>query len=99
MGADGCLVMAADGETHRLPAFRVNVVDATGAGDAFAAGFIAGVWQDLSLEEIARLANAAGALCVTGPGAAGGTCSLEETMMFMAETPLLEETEFDVVTG
>jgi sugar/nucleoside kinase (ribokinase family) len=90
MGEDGCLVMAADGETHRLPAFQVDVVDATGAGDAFAAGFIAGVWQGLSLQETARLANAAGALCVTGPGAAGGTCSLEKTMAFMAETPLRE---------
>lgn len=90
MGEEGCFVMASDGERYRLPAFQVDVVDATGAGDAFAAGFIAGVWLGLSLGETAHLANAAGALCVTGPGAAGGTCSLEKTKTFMAETPLLE---------
>jgi sugar/nucleoside kinase (ribokinase family) len=90
MGEAGCLVMTNEGESYRLPAFRVDVVDATGAGDAFAAGFIAGVWQGLPLEETARLANAAGALCVTGSGAAGGTCSLEETMAFMATAPLRE---------
>ena len=83
MGAAGCLVMTDTGQSLRLPAFEVNVMDATGAGDAFAAGFIAGVWQGLSLEETARLANAVGALCVTGVGAAGGVLSLPETMAFM----------------
>ncbi|MCG2768605.1 MAG: PfkB family carbohydrate kinase, partial [Anaerolineae bacterium] len=71
------------GESLRMPAFEVNVMDATGAGDAFAAGFIAGVWQGWSLEETARLANAVGALCVTGLGATGGVRSLPETMAFM----------------
>jgi sugar/nucleoside kinase (ribokinase family) len=90
MGAAGSLVMNQDGESLRLPAYEVDVVDATGAGDAFAAGFIAGVWQGWSLEDTARLANAAGALCVTGSGAAGGSCSLEETLKFMSVTPLRE---------
>ncbi|MFH1928669.1 MAG: carbohydrate kinase family protein [Chloroflexota bacterium] len=83
MGAAGCLVMTDTGESLRMPAFEVNVMDATGAGDAFAAGFIAGVWQGWSLEETARLANAVGALCVTGLGATGGVRSLPETMAFM----------------
>jgi sugar/nucleoside kinase (ribokinase family) len=38
MGVDGCLVMSADGQVIRLPSFQVDVVDATGAGDAFAVG-------------------------------------------------------------
>ncbi len=37
MAADGCLVMTRTGETLHVPAFEVEVVDATGAGDAFAA--------------------------------------------------------------
>ena len=83
MGADGCLVMSDAGEVLRVPAFEVDAVDATGAGDAFAAAFIAGVWRGWSLERTARLGNAAGALCVTGVGAAGGVRSLPETLAFM----------------
>ncbi len=83
MGADGCLVMSAESETLRLPAFDVEVVDATGAGDAYAAGFIAGIWQGWSLEKTAQFATAAGALCVTGVGASGGIRSLPETLQFM----------------
>lgn len=91
MGDAGCLVMDQSGVSFRLPAFQVEAVDATGAGDAFTAGFIAGVWQGWSLEKTARLANAAGALCVTGSGAAGNTRSLSETLDFMVSTPLKDE--------
>ena len=88
MGPDGCLVMNRDGESIRYPAFDVQVVDATGAGDAFAAGFIAGVWLGWPLEKTVRFASAVGALCVTGVGASGGVRSLQETLQFMENTPL-----------
>lgn len=88
MGADGCLVATQGGEMFHLPAYQVEVVDATGAGDAFAAGFIAGVWYGWSLEKTAHLANAIGALCVTGMGALGGVRSLPGTLHFMENTPL-----------
>jgi len=84
MGAAGCLVMTDKGEALSVPAFAVNVVDATGAGDAFAAGFIGGVWLGYPLEQTARLANAVGALCVTGVGATGNVSSLPETLEFIA---------------
>jgi sugar/nucleoside kinase (ribokinase family) len=93
MGDAGCLVISRHKQARhaqaiiQLPAFQVNVVDTTGAGDAFAAGFIAGIWQGWALEQTARFANAVGALCVTGPGAAGGVSSLEETVQFMENTP------------
>ncbi len=83
MGADGCLVMTQEGEKFLVPAFKVQVVDATGAGDAFAAGFIAGVRQAWPLEQTARFANAVGALCVTKIGASGGIRSMTETLEFM----------------
>jgi sugar/nucleoside kinase (ribokinase family) len=83
MAAEGCLVVTRAGETLHVPAFEVKVIDATGAGDAFAAGFIAGIWQGWSLEQTARLANAVGALCVMGVGAAGAVRSLAETLAFM----------------
>jgi len=88
MGEDGCLVVSGDGQVIRLPALQVEVVDATGAGDAFAAGFIAGVWHDWPLDQCARFANAVGALCVTGLGASGGVRSLSETLSFMENAPL-----------
>jgi sugar/nucleoside kinase (ribokinase family) len=88
MGVAGCLVATRDGEAIRLPAFQVDAVDATGAGDAFVAGFMAGIWHDWSLEKTAHFANAVGALCVTGMGASGGVRSLEETLEFMDATPL-----------
>jgi sugar/nucleoside kinase (ribokinase family) len=89
IGVDGCLVMSGEDQVVRLPAFQVDVVDATGAGDAFAAGFIAGVWHGWPMEQTARFANAVGALCVTGLGASGGVRSLSETLSFM-ENALLK---------
>lgn len=83
MGSAGCLVVSAGGERVRLPAFDVPVIDATGAGDAFAAGFMAGVWLGWPLQQTARLANAVGALCVTGAGASGNVRSLPETLSFI----------------
>lgn len=87
MGGEGCFVMDQAGTRFQLPAFDVPVVDATGAGDAFAGGFIAGVWHGWSLEKTARFANATGALCVMGMGASGSVRPLGETLSFMEKTP------------
>lgn len=43
-GADGAVVAAADGDTWRVAAHAVEARDTTGAGDAFAAGFLAAWW-------------------------------------------------------
>jgi sugar/nucleoside kinase (ribokinase family) len=83
MAALGCLVMDQSGAIIRLPAFEVEAVDTTGAGDAFAAGFITGVWHGWTLERTAKFANAVAALCVTGVGAAGGVRTLDEALAFM----------------
>jgi sugar/nucleoside kinase (ribokinase family) len=88
MGSAGCLVASGTHGWLRLPAFEVPVIDTTGAGDAFAAGFMAGVWLGWSLEQTARLANAAGALCVTGAGASGNVRSLPETLAFIDSAKL-----------
>ena len=84
MGEAGCYIKTSEREL-RLPAYDVEVVDATGAGDAFVAGFLAGVIQDWDLEQMGRFANAVGALCVTAIGATTGVKSLSETLEFMAE--------------
>ena len=82
MGERGSLVTDGD-QTHRVAPFAVEALDATGAGDAFAAGFLAGVLHDFSLLEAARLGNAAGALVVTRTGTIAGYRSLQATRAWM----------------
>jgi sugar/nucleoside kinase (ribokinase family) len=91
MGDRGCLVLQADGDPIFLPAYLVDAVDATGAGDAFSAGFVAGIYHGWDLEQTGGFANAAGALCVTGLGATGGVMGFQETLDFMAKTPLRKD--------
>jgi sugar/nucleoside kinase (ribokinase family) len=87
MGAEGCFVKSAPrqapAEAIRLRAYQVEVVDATGAGDCFAAGFLAGLSMGWDLQRTAKLANGAGAACVTAIGATTGVRSLEETLAIM----------------
>jgi len=71
MGADGCYVAGDDFE-GAVPAPGVRAVDGTGAGDAFAAGLLAGLLGGRPLEQAARLACAAGALATTAMGAFEG---------------------------
>ncbi len=68
-----------------MPAFKVDVKDTTGAGDAFVGGFLAGTVKGLSLEDSLRLGNATGALCVTGFGASGRIRSWQDTMEFISK--------------
>jgi len=63
-----------------MPAYKVQTVDTTGAGDAFVAGFLAGTIMGWDMEKTAKLANATGAACVTAIGTTAGIKSLEETM-------------------
>jgi 2-dehydro-3-deoxygluconokinase len=62
-GSAGSLALI-DGEVLEHPAFTVAEVDPVGAGDAFAAGYLAGHLWDLPAEKRLRVANAMGALSV-----------------------------------
>jgi sugar/nucleoside kinase (ribokinase family) len=69
LGAAGSLV-AADGAVVRVPAEPVpEVVDTTGAGDLYAAGFLFGVSRGLGPEACGRLGGLAAAEVVTHLGA------------------------------
>jgi sugar/nucleoside kinase (ribokinase family) len=83
-GAAGSYICTPDGEWH-IPPFRVPAVDATGAGDAFAAGFLAGVLRGLDWPDVGLLANATGACCVTQMGTVDGILSFDETMEFIRQ--------------
>ena len=77
-GADG--VVIADGGTFaQVPAFAVEVVDTTGCGDAFSAGFLRGLSLDRDRREAARLGCAAAALVAQGLGSDHGDFDLAAT--------------------
>ncbi len=68
MGAEGCLVATREGVAH-CPGFRVQVVDTTGAGDAFLGGFSYALLKGRAPADAGRFANACAALCCTHVGA------------------------------
>jgi sugar/nucleoside kinase (ribokinase family) len=70
----------------RLPAHKVEVVDSTGCGDAYCAGFIVGLTKGWSLEQAGRLGTAASALVITGLGSDAGIVDLDQTIAFMETT-------------
>ena len=82
MGDEGCYIKSADQEI-RIPIFKVDAIDALGAGDAFAAGFLTGILHGWDLEQTGRFANAVGAHCVMALGATTGIKTLEETQDFI----------------
>ncbi|MFL5823753.1 MAG: carbohydrate kinase family protein [Solirubrobacteraceae bacterium] len=75
-GGDGAVVVDGDGE-EQVPAFAVDVVDTTGCGDAFSAGFLRGVSLGRSRAESAVLGCAAAGLVAGGLGSDHGDFDLE----------------------
>lgn len=73
MGVKGALVYNR-GTSFRVPAVKARMVDATGAGDSFNAGFLARFLRGGDLRECARSGAKAGARCVTR---IGGTTAFE----------------------
>lgn len=90
LGHDG--VLAWNGETaHHTPAYRVPVVDTTGAGDIFHAGFIFAMLQGWPTERQLEFACAAAAMNCTAEGARGGIGTLDSILKFMETTGQYEE--------
>jgi ribokinase len=77
LGERGCYIT--DGqESHLIKPFKVEVVDTTGAGDAFCAGFIYGLLRGKSLRECGILGNFVASRCLTKVGAREGLPKLTE---------------------
>jgi ribokinase len=77
LGSRGCYVT--DGKRgYNVEAFKVSVVDTTGAGDAFCAGFLYGLIRHKSLEECGRIGNFVASRCITEMGARIGLPKLED---------------------
>lgn len=87
MGADGISLTPRGEQEHLAPAFKVAVVDTTGCGDAFTAGFITGLLDGLAPEEAAELGLAAGSIVATGLGSQAGLRDRAGLEKFTATTP------------
>jgi len=83
VGGDGSLIVGPGDET-RVPAFAVDLVDTTGCGDAYVAGFIVGLANGWDAEAAAWLGSAAAGQVATGLGSDSGIVDLDSTVEFMA---------------
>jgi sugar/nucleoside kinase (ribokinase family) len=86
LGEEGCIIEA-EGERTRYPAYKVPVVDGSGAGDAFMAGFLYGQLQGWETMRCAQFANATAAQCVQAIGCSAGVPAAEAVEAFLASEP------------
>lgn len=75
-GADGCKGVYGD-KYFEMPAFKVNVVDTTGAGDVFHGAFDAFYLMGYDVEECARMATGVSAIKCTCPGGRSGIPTMD----------------------
>lgn len=84
LGKRGCVFSGEQGELS-CPAFPVEAVDTTAAGDTFTGYFIAGLSQNMDRGELLKMASAASAIAVTRPGAAPSIPTAAEVREFLQE--------------
>lgn len=87
-GAQGSYFMSRDKKVC-VPALTVNVVDTTGCGDAYCAGFAAGLARGWDEEKACRFASATAALVATGLGSDAGVTDFKTTETAMETLPPL----------
>jgi sulfofructose kinase len=83
-GEEGSITVSGD-SIIRMPAFRVEAIDTTGAGDVFHAGYIFGLLKGRDLKEVVRFASAVAALKCRKLGGRAGIPGLNEVLQFLIE--------------
>ena len=83
-GKEGCFYHQED-EVVRIPSFKAEVVDTTGAGDSFNGALVSELSRGKSLEESLKFANATGAASITKFGAQSGMPTREEVLKILEE--------------
>src|SRR5207244_428060 len=79
LDSDGCYLD--DGASAvSCPAYKIDVVDTTGAGDTWFGALLVALQQKMPLEQAGRFANRAAADCCTALGASAGVKSFEQTL-------------------
>jgi len=86
LGARGAMAIDAGGRTVHVPAPRVDVVDTTGAGDSFDAGFLHAWLGGAELTDCLRLGAACGGLSTRGLGGTATQADLAEARALMGRT-------------
>ena len=93
LGAHGALARA-DGRFIYAPAYVVNCVDTTGAGDVFHGAFCYAVLQGMTMPAALDFSNAMAALNCTALGARGGIRGVEEVYALMARAERRSHSDF-----
>ncbi|HPE73991.1 MAG TPA: PfkB family carbohydrate kinase, partial [Candidatus Competibacter sp.] len=85
----GCVALDEVGQVVSRPAYPIQQVDATGAGDAFGSGLVWSLLRGLSLTEALRVGNACGALIAAREGILDGLPrrATVDTLMAAAAVP------------
>jgi sugar/nucleoside kinase (ribokinase family) len=83
LGGEGAFYAHRDGTRLASRAYDITVVDTTGCGDAFDAGFIAALHHEMDTETALRFAQASAGLVATGLGSDAGIVSFEDTLKTM----------------
>jgi sugar/nucleoside kinase (ribokinase family) len=92
-GANGSYY-ATSTERQLIPALKTKVVDTTGCGDAYCAGFVSGMVDGLDPVEACRRGTAAAALVATGLGSDAGIVDLTGLESFLATAEILDQGSF-----
>ena len=85
LGSRGCVIAQRNLKKEHVPAFTVNAVDTTAAGDAFNAGFAVGLMRGLTVAHSAIFASAVSAISVTRPGAQPSMPTGDEVECFLEQ--------------
>lgn len=88
LGGDGAYYSDRDGLVKQSPAYDIDIVDTTGCGDAFDAGFITALHHKMDLDTSLRFAQASAALVAGGLGSDAGITSFDDTKNAMNSLPL-----------
>ncbi|PSJ62626.1 carbohydrate kinase family protein [Kumtagia ephedrae] len=91
LGGEGAFYAHADGTRLKRPAYDIQVVDTTGCGDAFDAGFVTALHHQMDTEAAISFAQASAALVATGLGSDAGIRSFEHTLDFMKTCPVRQQ--------
>jgi ribokinase len=83
LGADGSMLVTPQG-VHHFPAYKIDAVDPTAAGDAFTAAFTVEYAAGAKIEDAIRFANGAGAVAATRLGAQSSLPTFQEVEDFIA---------------
>lgn len=89
LGRQGSLTAAKEGFAH-VPAFEVDAVDTTGAGDVFHGGYVYGLLRNWGLVRTLTFASACAAMKCTKVGGRAGIPRLEEVLAFLRERNYLK---------